>query len=126
MEIEIGEFEINTNRQGLNPQGGAGALVEFTGIVRGLEEGRPISALRYEAYQPMAENQIRKILNELLALHPCLGVKVVHRLGVIPVGQAAVYIGVESAHRTEAFAVASAFMDRLKQDVPIWKTEVIA
>ena len=126
MEIEIGESEIDLNHQRLIPMDGAGALVEFTGIVRAREEGRLISALRYEAYQPMAENQIRKILNELMVLHSCLGVKVVHRIGVIPVGQAAIYIGIESVHRAEAFAVASNFMDRLKQDVPIWKTEVIA
>ncbi|MEI8340358.1 MAG: molybdenum cofactor biosynthesis protein MoaE [Verrucomicrobiota bacterium] len=104
---------------------GSGALVEFTGIVRGTEDGCEISALRYEAYQPMAENQMRRILNHLHETHPCLRVKIVHRIGVVPVGEVAIYIGVESAHRAEAFAMAAGFMDRLKQDVPIWKTEVI-
>jgi molybdopterin synthase catalytic subunit len=126
IEIEIGEMEIDLNRRGAEARDGAGALVEFTGIVRDVENGRAISALRYEAYQPMAENEMRRILNDLGGGHPCLRVKVLHRIGVVPVGSAAIYIGVEAVHRMEAFALASGFMERLKQDVPIWKTEVIA
>ena len=126
IEIKIGEWKIDSKHFGAEAGKGVGAWVEFTGIVRGMEEGRAISALRYEAYQPMAENQIRRILDELHAAHPCLRVEVLHRIGVVPVGQAAIYIGVEAIHRAEAFAMASDFMDRLKQDVPIWKTEVIS
>ncbi|MEI6491686.1 MAG: molybdenum cofactor biosynthesis protein MoaE [Verrucomicrobiota bacterium] len=126
IEIQIGDFDIESKRIGISERAGGGALVEFTGIVRGMEEGRLISALRYEAYQPMATNQIRRILNEVHALHPCIRATVLHRTGVVPVGQAAVYVGVEAVHRAEAFALASGFMDRLKQDVPIWKTEIIS
>ena len=126
IEIEIGEFEIDASRRDTLVRSGAGALVEFTGIVRNMEDRHVILALRYEAYQPMAENQMRRILNELFEAHPCLRVKVLHRIGVVPVGQAAIYVGVEAIHRAEAFAMASGFMDRLKQDVPIWKTGVIA
>ena len=125
-EIQIGDFEIESKRSGITERSGGGAIVEFTGIVRGMEDGRVISALRYEAYQPMATNQIRRILNELQALHPCIRATVLHRTGVVPVRQAAVYVGVEAVHRAEAFALALGFMDRLKQDVPIWKTEVIS
>ena len=126
IEIEIGDFAAVPNRTEAETQSEVGALVEFTGIVRSMEEGRTILALRYEAYQPMAENQIRLILNELHAIHPCRRVVVRHRTGVVPVGQAAIYVGVEATHRAAAFALASGFMDRLKKDVPIWKTEVIA
>ena len=125
IEIKIGDWEIDSMLRDMKPRDGAGALVEFTGIVRGEENGHPILALRYEAYQPMAENQMRRILDDLSSAHPCLNASVFHRIGVVPVGQAAVYIGVEAIHRAEAFAVASGFMDRLKQDVPIWKTEII-
>ena len=104
---------------------GLGAFAEFRGIVRGEEQGRPISALVYEAYQPMAEREITRILDALVVAHPCHAIHVRHRLGRIPVGEAAIYIGVVSRHRAEAFTVLSGFMDRLKQDVPIWKTDAI-
>jgi molybdopterin synthase catalytic subunit len=104
---------------------GVGALAEFRGLVRGEEKGAPISALVYEAYQPMAEREITRILESLLAAHPCLAVHVRHRLGRVLVGEAAIYVAVAARHRAEAFAVLTGFMDRLKQDVPIWKTHAL-
>ena len=104
---------------------GTGALAEFRGLVRGEENGQPIGGLLYEAYQPMASREITRILHELSAAHPVHAVRVIHRLGPVPVGEAAIYIGVAARHRTEAFALLSGFMDRLKQDVPIWKTDVL-
>src|SRR5262245_20244490 len=100
---------------------GAGAWVEFRGVVRGEENGQPIAALEYEAYSPMAESEMRRILEEFARSLPCLAARVIHRIGVIPVGEAAIYVGVAGRHRGEAFAVLAGFMDRLKQDVPIWK-----
>jgi molybdopterin synthase catalytic subunit len=102
-----------------------GALAEFTGTVRGDEKGQPIAALVYEAYQPMAETVMRRLLNELALAHPCLAVRVQHRIGTIRVGEAAIHIAVQARHRAEAFALLAAFMDRLKQDVPIWKTDML-
>lgn len=104
---------------------GVGALAEFRGVVRGEEQGRAIAALVYEAYQPMAEREMTRILDALVTAHPCHGVHIRHRLGRIPVGETAIYIGVASRHRAEAFAVLAGFMERLKVDVPIWKTEAI-
>lgn len=101
----------------------AGALAEFTGLVRGDENGSVIRGLVYEAYQPMAEREIARIVAELCAARPVQGVRVVHRIGRVPVGEAAIYVSVVSRHRAEAFAVLTGFMDRLKQDVPIWKTD---
>lgn len=100
---------------------GTGARVEFSGVVRGTEGGKEISALRYEAYSPMAESQMREILEGLGREHPFLRARVIHRVGAVPVGEAAIYVCVEAVHRAEAFAVSVAFMDRLKRDVPIWK-----
>jgi len=104
---------------------GAGAWVEFRGVVRGEESGQAIAALEYEAYVPMAEEQMRCILAELGRARPCLSARVIHRVGVIPVGEAAIYVGVAGRHRAEAFAMLGEFMDRLKRDVPIWKRRVI-
>lgn len=112
---------------GLAPEGGpgAGALAEFRGIVRGEEGGRPIGGLVYEAYQPMAERTMERILDEISVRHPCIAVTVRHRIGCVRVGECAIYIGVASRHRAEAFALLTTFMDRLKQDVPIWKTDTL-
>lgn len=105
--------------------GRAGAVVEFAGLVRAEEGGQPIAALEYEAYSPMAENEMRRIIGELTASHPCLYVGVTHRVGLVPVGEAAIRLVVAATHRAEAFAVVASFMDRLKEDVPIWKRRAL-
>ena len=102
-----------------------GAQLEFLGIVRSNEDGRAISALEYEAYPDMAVREMRRIVDELAGVHPCLAVTVIHRLGIIPVGEAAIRVRVAASHRAEALALLTAFMDRLKQDVPIWKVRAI-
>lgn len=103
----------------------AGAVVRFEGRVRADEHGRAIHALVYEAYQPMAERQIEKILRELGVRHSCLSVHVRHRIGEVRVGEIAIIVETLAAHRAEAFALTSAFMDRLKEEVPIWKMKVV-
>ena len=112
------------HRQGW-PSAKTGAWLEFRGVVRGEENGQPISALEYEAYPEMAEREIRRLLQEMATQHPCLAAKVIHRVGVIPVGETAIYVGVASPHRGEAIALLAEFMDRLKQDVPIWKRRAL-
>lgn len=102
-----------------------GAWVEFRGVVRGEEAGNPIAALEYEAYPSMAEREMRRILRALADRHPCLATRVIHRVGVVPVGEAAIFVGVAGRHRTEAFALLAEFMDRLKEDVPIWKRRAL-
>ena len=108
------------------PLGAHGAWLEFRGVVRGEEDGQTIRALEYQAYPEMAGREIRRLLQEISARHPCLAAKVIHRIGVIPVGETAIYVGVVSPHRGEAIALLAEFMDRLKQDVPIWKRRAIA
>lgn len=103
----------------------AGAWVEFRGVVRGEENGQPIAALEYEAYSPMAENEMRRLITEICRLRPCLAARVIHRIGVIPVGETAIYVGIAGRHRAEAFVLLGEFMDRLKVDVPIWKRRAI-
>ncbi|HOW65623.1 MAG TPA: molybdenum cofactor biosynthesis protein MoaE [Candidatus Paceibacterota bacterium] len=102
-------------------RGTAGAWVEFRGIVRGQEQGHDIPGLFYEAYAPMAEKLIRQIAEEIGRQNGCLALCIIHRLGWIPVGETAVYVGVAAPHRREAFSAVIAFMDRLKEIVPIWK-----
>jgi molybdopterin molybdotransferase len=127
MEIEI-QLTDQTIAEPIPPPlhaGAAGAWMEFRGVVRGEEDGQPIRALEYEAYPEMAVREIRRILDTLAVQHRCLAVKVIHRTGRIPVGATAIYVGVAAAHRAEAIALLGGFMDRLKQDVPIWKRQAL-
>ncbi len=102
-----------------------GARVEFTGVVRGEEDGRRIAALEYEAYTPMAERLMRAILDDLGRQHPCRFVRVTHRVGLVPVGEAAIHVEAAAPHRGAALAMVAEFMNRLKQDVPIWKRRTL-
>jgi molybdopterin synthase catalytic subunit len=99
-----------------------GALAEFYGIVRETEGADKISSLKYEAYASMAEKVMREKIVLLEKKHPCQAVRVVHRLGTVPKGESAIYVGVQSSHRQEAFSFLREFMDEFKKDVPIWKT----
>jgi molybdopterin synthase catalytic subunit len=101
-----------------------GGIAVFWGVVRDLENGKKISALEYTAYHEMAEHQFRALLAEARQKWPVKRVRVVHRLGVIPVGEPSLLVRVESGHRGEAFAAAQFIIDELKQKVPIWKNAV--
>ncbi|HXE41838.1 MAG TPA: molybdenum cofactor biosynthesis protein MoaE, partial [Candidatus Baltobacteraceae bacterium] len=125
MKIEIQITNQPIQSRGSSENYPAGAIAEFSGIVRDLEGGEKISALEYEAYSPMAENEMRRILESLDEKFPCLAVCVIHRIGIIPVGETAIYVCIASKHRGEAFSMLAEFMNRLKQDVPIWKARAI-
>jgi molybdopterin synthase catalytic subunit len=121
IDIELVSGAVCVERPTWLTGGKVGAWVEFLGIVRGEESAQPITALEYEAYSPMAEVQMRKIVAEISQQHPCLYIQIRHRIGIVPVGETAIAVGIAARHRAEAFALLSQFMDRLKQDVPIWK-----
>ena len=98
-----------------------GSLVEFFGIVRETEDADKISSLRYEAYATMAEKVMREKIALIEKKHSCQAVRIVHRLGVVPKGESAIYVGIQSKHRREGFLFLQEFMDEFKKDVPIWK-----
>ena len=98
-----------------------GACVEFFGIVREMEKGAALSGLGYEAHESMARKHLERIFAELSVTHPVEAVVFIHRLGWVPVGEASMFVRVLSAHRGEALAFCGAAIDRMKQDVPIWK-----
>lgn len=100
-----------------------GALCLFVGVVRGESEGRSTTGIRYEAYGPMAENQVKHILEELAREFPGVRMALQHRVGDLSVGDASVAIVATSPHRPEAFAACRAAIDRIKTTVPIWKKE---
>lgn len=103
----------------LDPE--TGSLVEFYGIVRATEAGAEIASLSYEAYTSMAEKVMREKIAMLEKRHPCQAIRIVHRLGCVPKGDSAIYVGIQSRHRREGFLLLQEFMDEFKRDVPIWK-----
>lgn len=101
-----------------------GGVVTFVGKVRDHSRGHAIDHLEYEAYAPMALKVMRKIAAEVEAEVADSSVAVHHRLGRLTIGESAVVIAAAAPHRAEAFAACRAVIERLKQDVPIWKREV--
>jgi molybdopterin synthase catalytic subunit len=104
--------------------GEVGGVVAFWGVVRRIEDGKPIRALEYIAYREMAEHQFRKLLAEAHEKWKVNRIRVIHRLGIIAVGDASLLVRAESAHRGEAFAAAQFIIDELKEKVPIWKKAI--
>jgi molybdopterin synthase catalytic subunit len=100
-----------------------GALVTFTGICRGDENGKPIAALTLEHYPGMAEAEIERHVAEASERWPLLGVTVVHRYGRIVPGENIVLVATASSHRAAAFSAAEFLMDYLKTRAPFWKLE---
>jgi molybdopterin synthase catalytic subunit len=98
-----------------------GALVTFTGICRGDEDGVPIAALTLEHYPGMAESEIERHVAEAVERWPLLGVTVIHRYGRIVPGENIVLVATTSSHREAAFAAAEFLMDYLKTRAPFWK-----
>jgi molybdopterin molybdotransferase len=125
IEIQLTGSPIAENISPLAQPGAHGAWVEFRGVVRAEENDGKISALDYETYPEMAEREIRRLLEDISARHPCLAAKVIHRTGIVPVGEAAIYLGVAAKHRAEGIALLGEFMDGLKKDVPIWKRRAL-
>ena len=126
MKIEIQITSQPIGEKTSLPEAGAGALAAFSGIVRGEEDGHNIAALEYEAYSPMAERVMHEFITEIGRQHPCLSVRVIHRTGIVPVGETAIHMVATARHRAEAFAMLTEFMNRLKQDVPIWKRRALS
>jgi molybdopterin synthase catalytic subunit len=114
----IDELALISGRQA---SAGMGAAVQFLGIVRGSEEGSAISAIEYEAHQRMAEHQFNLLFEELEKRWPLESVRLVHRLGVVKVGEPSLWVEVVSPHRGEAFAACQWLIDEMKRVVPIWK-----
>ena len=102
----------------------AGAVVLFCGTVREHSRDRHVQFLEYEAYEALAEREMRRIAEEAARRWPVLRLAAVHRLGHLNVGETSVAIAVSTPHRPDAFAAARFVIDTLKQSVPIWKKEV--
>ena len=100
---------------------GMGAAVYFAGVVRGSEEGAAIRAIEYEAFEKMVVHQFGLLFDEMEKRWPLESVRLVHRLGVVPVNEPSLWVEVIAPHRGEAFAAGQYLIDEMKRVVPIWK-----
>lgn len=104
----------------------AGAVICFEGVVRPMESGRSLAALRYEAYEPMTSRELRRLADEVAVEYGLLGLRVVHSYGQVPVGGVSFRLEVASKHRADGLTAMGVFIDRLKREVPLWKVPLWA
>lgn len=100
-----------------------GGYATFEGWVRDHNEGRAVRRLEYEAYAALAEREGERIVAEAIARYGVQHAACVHRIGDLGLGEMAVWVGVSSRHRAEAFAACRYIIDEVKHRVPIWKKE---
>jgi molybdopterin synthase catalytic subunit len=103
-----------------------GAVVTFLGVVRDSTEGKPVSALSYEAYEEMARKQMREIADEARRRWKVGSVLMVHRTGELKIGEVSVVVAVAAPHRGEAFDACEFCIDALKTTAAIWKKEMFS
>jgi len=101
-----------------------GAIVVMSGMVRNQTDGKPVVALEYQAYQPMALQVFASIATDIRNRWPDVNRVVIHhRIGRLQIGEISVLVAVGCPHRTEAFAACQYAIDTLKHNAPIWKKE---
>jgi molybdopterin synthase catalytic subunit len=103
---------------------GAGAFLLFEGLVREREGDGRVTALDYQAYEPMAQSMLAQIGADIRERFGLSAVRIEHSRGRVPVGACSFRLVIQSPHRREALRAMDEFIDRLKQDVPIWKRPV--
>ena len=102
----------------------AGAIATFVGTTRAQSRGRHVVRLEYEAYEGMAEAEMKRIATELRERHEIIEVAIHHRVGPVEIGETSVVIAVSAAHRAAALEACREAIDILKQTVPLWKKEL--
>ena len=102
---------------------GAGAIVVFAGTTRQWTRGRETVHLEYESYEAMALKVMEELLDAAALNWPIHKACLIHRLGVVPITEASVLVGVSTAHRQDAYEASRHLIDTLKVQIPIWKRE---
>ena len=101
----------------------AGGYASFEGWVRNHNDGRGVQRLEYEAYEALGTKEGERIIAEACDRFAIARAHCVHRLGLLEIGDLAVWVGVTAAHRDAAFAACRYIIDEVKSRVPIWKKE---
>lgn len=121
MYLTISSIDVASLLHEARPSDGAAAV--FVGVVRNQNAGRRTTEIRYEAYGPMAESEMEKIAAGLARQWPAVRVRMVHRVGLLQIGEVSVAVVATAAHRADAFTACRAAIDLIKTTVPIWKKE---
>ena len=103
----------------------AGGTCVFVGTVRDRSQAGVVTGLRYEAWEELALTRLRELADELAEKWPVKKVAILHRIGDLTIGEASVVIACSAPHRADAFEACRHGIERLKEDVPIWKKEAL-
>jgi len=104
---------------------GAGGTCVFIGTVRDSSDQGDVTGLRYEAWDELADTRLRELAGEMAERWPVKKVAILHRTGDLAVGEASVVVACSAPHRADAFEACRHGIERLKEDVPIWKKETL-
>lgn len=121
VRVQTADFDLGAEAEALGRGGAAGAVVTFTGHVRGAPDG--VEAMTLEHYPGMTEAALEEIEAEATRRWPLTGVVIVHRVGRLLPGERIMMVATASPHRAAAFAAAEFLMDYLKTRAPFWKKE---
>jgi molybdopterin synthase catalytic subunit len=122
IRIQESDFDVAREISALTAgRSDIGAVVSFTGICRGSEDGASIAALTLEHYPGMAEAEIARHAETAMSRWELTGTRVIHRIGRITPGENIVLVVTASKHRHAAFEAAEFLMDYLKSNAPFWK-----
>lgn len=122
MAVRLQQADFDLGAEAAALAAGAGAVVTFTGIVR----GEDVEAMTLEHYPGMTEEALAGIEAEARRRWALTDALIVHRVGRLAPGEQIMMVGTASRHRAEAFAAAAFMMDYLKTDAPFWKMEETA
>ncbi|XMA15077.1 hypothetical protein WAI453_007868 [Rhynchosporium graminicola] len=101
----------------------AGAIVLFAGTTRDNFDGKPVKELQYTSYEPRALQSMLKICKEIKDKHCLTSIAMIHRLGVVPIGEESILIAVSSPHRQAAWRAGEEALEECKEKVEVWKKE---
>lgn len=125
VRIQREDFEPGAEIERLQRED-AGAIVSFTGVVRGESHGEKLVSMTLEHFPGMTERELERITKEARSRWSLLGVSIVHRVGELKPGERIVLVVTAAAHRRAAFEAAEFLMDYLKTRAPFWKRELRA
>src|ERR1051325_2991436 len=117
-EISVTETSLGAQESDIV---GVGAIVDFYGIVRPMEDGREIEGIDYDAHREMAEHQLKRIAEQAANRFGLGMVTVHHRIGFVAIREASLFLRVARPHRGESFRASQWIVEELKKKVPIWK-----
>ena len=127
VRVQLEDFDIGAEvRRVAAGNTDVGAIVTFTGTVRGEAKGQAIATMTLEHYPGMTQDERARVEAEALARWPLAGTLIIHRYGALRPGDNIVLVVTASRHRQAAFEAAEFLMDYLKSRAPFWKKEADA